>query len=141
MNALRWVKTEVPVRYVECDPMGVVHHSHYLNWLEIGRTELAKEAGIVFHEFGQKVYLPVVRVDCTYKESARYGDIVIVETALHRPTKAYLQFEYRLYRKNGRALLATGVTEHVLTYPDGRLIYRIPHAFQQQIDHFLAGVV
>ncbi|MFI4854981.1 MAG: acyl-CoA thioesterase, partial [Phycisphaerales bacterium JB065] len=30
------------VRYVECDPQGVAHHSSYVAWLEMGRTELLR---------------------------------------------------------------------------------------------------
>lgn len=30
---------EVEIRYAETDQMGVVYHSNYLVWLELGRTE------------------------------------------------------------------------------------------------------
>ncbi|MDY0409190.1 acyl-CoA thioesterase [Virgibacillus soli] len=136
---LKWVRTEVPVRYVECDPMGVVHHSHYLNWFEIGRMKLAEEAGIYFRELDKEIYFPVVHIDCAYKESAKFGDVVIVETALQQPKKAYLQFSYRIFRKYGRALLAKGESEHALTYPDGRLIYRLDAEFEQKIERFLSS--
>ncbi|MGE5704618.1 MAG: acyl-CoA thioesterase, partial [Clostridia bacterium] len=32
------------VRYSETDQMGVVYHTNYVNWLEIGRTEFLRDA-------------------------------------------------------------------------------------------------
>ena len=39
-------KSQVVVRYAETDQMGIVHHSNYPVWYEIGRTDLIKETGI-----------------------------------------------------------------------------------------------
>ena len=36
---------EIRVRYAECDPMGVAHHSAYAPWFEMGRTELLRTTG------------------------------------------------------------------------------------------------
>lgn len=38
---------EVEIRYAETDRMGVVYHSNYLVWLELGRTKLIQDLG--FH--------------------------------------------------------------------------------------------
>ncbi|GMV96130.1 MAG: thioesterase, partial [Phycisphaerae bacterium] len=37
---------EIRVRYAECDPMGFLHHSKYLEYFEMGRTELLRQSGI-----------------------------------------------------------------------------------------------
>ena len=34
------------VRYAETDQMGVVYHSNYLMWFEVGRVEFIREHGI-----------------------------------------------------------------------------------------------
>ncbi|MBL0387165.1 acyl-CoA thioesterase [Tumebacillus sp. ITR2] len=138
---MKWVKTELDVRYVECDPMNVVHHSNYLVWFEIGRIALAGEAGIDFSRLSEEIYLPVIDFRCQLKDSARFGQTVVVETALERPTKALLEFKYRVYRKQGRQLLATGETRHAMTSSAGQLIVRIPEEVQQKIDNFLGGIV
>ncbi|NFD92476.1 acyl-CoA thioesterase, partial [Clostridium botulinum] len=39
-------RTETTVRYVETDQMGVVHHSNYYPWFEMGRTEFPKATGM-----------------------------------------------------------------------------------------------
>ena len=38
------------VRYPECDPMGYLHHSHYLPMFEMGRTELLRATGVSYRE-------------------------------------------------------------------------------------------
>jgi acyl-CoA thioester hydrolase len=43
-------ETEFVVRYAETDRMGIVHHSNYPIWFEMGRTEYIKEAGISYSE-------------------------------------------------------------------------------------------
>ncbi len=36
---------DIRVRYVECDPMGYLHHARYFEFFELGRTELLRRAG------------------------------------------------------------------------------------------------
>ena len=36
---------DIRVRYCECGPMGVVHHTVYHVWFEMGRTELLRGTG------------------------------------------------------------------------------------------------
>ena len=85
------------VRYDECDPMGFVHHSIYLQYFEMGRTELLRASGGCYRdmeEAGQLVV--VVRVDCRYKKPARYDDLVTIHTQVARVTAAKIVHEYRI---------------------------------------------
>ena len=38
------------VRYVETDMMGVVHHSNYFRWFEMGRVAWLRAAGVELWE-------------------------------------------------------------------------------------------
>ncbi len=38
------------MRYAETDQMGVVYHSNYLVWFEIGRVEFMREHGLSYKE-------------------------------------------------------------------------------------------
>ena len=40
----------VRVRYAECDPMRVAHHSVYATWFELARTELLRARGLAYRE-------------------------------------------------------------------------------------------
>jgi len=40
------------VRYAETDQMGVVYHSNFFVWFEIGRVELFRELGVAYKGHG-----------------------------------------------------------------------------------------
>ncbi len=79
--------TQVRVRYPEVDRMGVAHHSHYLAWFEIGRTEMMRCLGCSYGKMETEgIFLPVVEVSCRYRAPARYDDLLEVETSLAAAT-------------------------------------------------------
>ncbi len=81
--------------------MGFVHHSNYLRYFEIGRTELLRASGGCYAEMeaaGELVV--VVRVDCRYRRPAKYDDLITVDTTIARVTAAKIIHEYAITRKN-----------------------------------------
>ena len=42
MQPIEYHDTTLRVRYAETDQMGVVYHSNYLIWFEVGRVELMR---------------------------------------------------------------------------------------------------
>ncbi|WP_366596108.1 acyl-CoA thioesterase [Bacillus pumilus] len=134
---MKWVTSEISVRYVECDSMGIVHHSHYLNWFEIGRIEFANIAGVDFHRLHQVLTLPVIDLECRYKQSAKFGDTILVETALELSNKAMLIFHYKVRRKRGKVLLVHGKTQHVFLDKEIGLLLKIPSDIDNKIKTFL----
>ena len=51
---------DVRVRYAEVDQMGVVHHSRYLEYFEMGRTELLRQGGVSYRQWEERGILLVV---------------------------------------------------------------------------------
>ena len=43
-------ETRLRVRYAETDQMGVVYHSNYLIWFEVGRVELMRQIGLSYKD-------------------------------------------------------------------------------------------
>lgn len=90
---------ELRVRYDEVDPMGFVHHSNYLKFFEIGRTELLRASGGCYRQMEESGQLVVVvRVDCRYRKPARYDDLIRVHTRINRVTAAKIIHEYEISR-------------------------------------------
>jgi acyl-CoA thioester hydrolase len=90
---------KIRVRYAETDQMGVVYHSNYLVYFEIGRTEMMRHAGITYAELEQRGYvLAVVESAMRHTGSARYDDELTVRTWLRDVTKTRLRFEYAVMR-------------------------------------------
>lgn len=80
---MREHEIELRVRYDEVDAMGFVHHSNYLRYFEIGRTELLRASGGCYRDMeaaGQ--WVVVVHVDCRYRKPARYDYVITVRTRI-----------------------------------------------------------
>lgn len=127
-------RTSLRVRYPETDQMGVVHHSHYLVWFEIGRTELMRDAGFAYAEMEKAgVRMPVVEAHCRYLRPARYDETLTVETRLEAVRRASVRFEYRVTRAGDGTLVATGSTRHAATDAEG-VPRRLPDRFLSLFD-------
>lgn len=97
-----WHAASFRVRYQESDQMGVVYHSNYLNWFEIGRTEMLRGLGLSYSALeGLGVLLPVLSADLQYKRSAKYDDIVAVYTRMTAFTPLRIAYEYEVRRVQG----------------------------------------
>ena len=107
-------KTEVLVRFNEADPLGIVWHGHYIRYFEDGREDFGAQYGIGYLDFFKNGFvIPVVNVDCSFKKSLRYGDTVIVETSFIPCEAAKIKFNYRLFNKKTKELVATGSSVQV----------------------------
>ena len=83
------------VRYRECDPMGVVYHTHYLDWFEAARTEALRARGLAYRALEEAgVMMPVVEAHVRYHGAARYDDAVEVEVTIPAPAGARVVTEY-----------------------------------------------
>lgn len=109
----------VRVRYVECDPMGVAHHTVYPVWFEIGRTELLRAAGGNYADMERDgVLLAVVKLEVTYKQPARYDDVLTLETVVS--SCGHVKIEHAYVLRRGDDVLATGRTVLACLGRDGR---------------------
>ncbi len=117
------------VRYDECDPGGFVHHSNYLSYFEIGRTEFFRSSGGRYRdiEAGGR-FVVVARVDCRYKVPAKYDDEIQLTTRIANVTTAKIVHEYEIHR-DGTLLVEATVTLAVIDR-DGRL-QRVPETLIQ----------
>ncbi|MFG0262375.1 MAG: acyl-CoA thioesterase [Novipirellula sp. JB048] len=128
---------ELRVRYDECDPMGFVHHSNYLRYFEIGRTELLRAAGGCYRDMetaGQLVV--VVRVDCRYRRPARYDDLITVQTSIARVTAAKIIHEYAITRENpaGQAESLVDATVTLAVIDREGNLQRVPPTLLEQYE-------
>jgi acyl-CoA thioester hydrolase len=121
--------TTLRVRYDECDPMGLVHHSNYLKYFEIARTELYRAGGGNYREFESGgLYVVVVRVDCRYKSPAKYDDELVIHVAISQMTEAKIVQAYRVQRE-GTTIVTADVTLAVI---DGQgRPQRIPQSLRE----------
>jgi acyl-CoA thioester hydrolase len=113
-------ETKLRVRYAETDKMGVVYHSNYIIWFEVGRVEMLRSFGFTYKEMesADDTHLPVVEVRCRYKAPALYDDEILVRTHLKNVRDSLIHFGYEALRANDKTLLAEGETVHLVV--DGK---------------------
>ena len=112
-------RTSLRVRYAETDQMGIVYHSNYLIWSEVGRSELFRDLNLPYTEFEkQGLGLAVVEVNCRYRKPTHYDDELVIVTEIDNMTSRSITFSYLVYREE--TLLAEGKTVHVFINEEGR---------------------
>ena len=109
-------EVKLRVRYAETDKMGVVYHSNFLVWMEIGRVELMRSLGFDYKqmELQDDCHLPVVDVRCRYKSPAYYDEEIVVRTELLNLRGSLIHFGYEILRERDRCILAEGETTHLV---------------------------
>lgn len=121
LKPIREIPTEgsvtLRVRYVECDPMNVVHHASYIPWMEMGRTELLREAGVSYAALEQAgVFLVVTKLDVKYRRPIIYDDVVEIRTRAHASGRIKIRHSYEIV-----------LVERMGATPDAASDPRVPH--------------
>lgn len=135
---LRGHTIDIPVRFAECDPYGVVWHGHYVLYLEHAREALTGKFGFTAAralEMGYRV--PITRLEMTYRAPALPDRIVRVIARLRDPAVARFVIDYEIRNETGN-LLATGLTEQVVVKSDGELLLTMPSGLRALCASILA---
>ena len=108
------------VRYPETDAMGVVHHSRYFQYFEMGRIELLRADGLSYAEMEMAgILFVVVKVECKFKAPARFDEELTLTTRVARRTHVRIDHVYTL--KRGPTLIAEGATTIACVDRQGQL--------------------
>jgi acyl-CoA thioester hydrolase len=113
----RVFETRLRVRYVETDQMGVVYHSNFLIWFEVGRVEALRDLGFHYRNMEREdgCFIAVVDARCRYKSPAYYDDDILVRTKIKNVRGSLIHFAYDIVRCADGTLLAEGETTHIVT--------------------------
>lgn len=129
-------KTEIRVYYADTDHEGVVYYANYLKWFEIGRTEILRQYGYDYSDIEKKnIIVPVVEVKCSYKQSAKYNDFIIVNTSIGNIGNSSIRFNYEVIRKSDNELLAEGYTVNVFVDRKTMKSIRIPEELRKALQN------
>lgn len=109
-------RSRIRVRYAETDRMGIVHHSNYPVWYEVGRTDFIKMFGTSYVDMEQAgVMTPLRNLNCHFKLPALYDDELIIRTWCTAVSAARIEFSYtvrRIESDGSETELGYGSTEH-----------------------------
>lgn len=126
---------ELRVRYAETDQMGVVYHTNYLVWCEIGRTELIRAlSGMSYATLeAEGVALAVADLSIRYHGAAKYDNLIRVKTTLTDARSRSVTFEYLISNAETGERLASARTVLVSLDPRGRPVV-MPEQLRRKLD-------
>lgn len=100
---------ELRVRYQETDGQGHVHHSNYLNYFEVARTEMLRTWGHSYREMEESgMMLVIVHAECDYQSAAKFDDLLTIETRLEKAKGVRITHQYKITRDD--QIICTGHT-------------------------------
>ena len=103
-------ETKIRVEYPHTAQMGIVHHSNYVKFFEVARTEWLRAMGITYAEMERRgVMMPIVDVAVKYRNPALYDELISVTAFVDEAPMARMTFRYEVRGEDGREI-ATGST-------------------------------
>lgn len=127
-------KVEHRVIYGDTDAGQVVYYANYFRWFESGRRELFRSLKVNYIDLDKKgVITPVVEAHCNYFHPARYDDVVVIETRISDVKEKSIKFDYKIFRKKDRKLLAAGHTINVFVNKKKMKSMKIPDDLRKKI--------
>ena len=120
--------------------MGVVYHTNFGVWFEVGRVEFLREMGFTYRDMERNdgCYIAVVELRCRYKAPARYDDSILIRTRLKHLRGSLINFAYEIVREHDGLLLAEGETVHIVT--DAQMQKReLPEKYRVEMEKALHG--
>lgn len=120
----------VRIYYEDTDFSGVVYHAGYLRFLERGRTELLRAAGVDQSALlAEGLGFAVRRMTIEFLKPARMDDLVAVETRLEAVRGASLDLAQRVLR-DGTVLVTASVQVAAVS---GARPARIPDGLRRRL--------
>lgn len=106
--------TSIRVRYADTDKMQFVYNGKYLEYFEVGRTELLRSCGLAYSELEKAGYqLPLIEAGVKYKSPAYYDDVLLITATINEINSAKVYIEYSIKKENEKEIIVTGFTSHM----------------------------
>ncbi len=103
--------TSVRVRYADTDKMGITYYSKYLEWFEVGRTEMLRDIGFPYTQLEKEgIGLPVLEAYCHYHRAAKYDQLLRIVSTVKTLPRVTIHIDYKIYDE--QVLLVDGYTTH-----------------------------
>ncbi len=127
---------EIDIRYNETDQMGIVYHANYLIWFELGRTKFLKDLGFEYSELEKRNLLfPVREVKVQYLKPCRYGENIIIETAVKEFSAIKTVYEH-IVKNDKNEVKAKGESTVICVDKDSFQIVKLNKYAQDVFDSY-----
>jgi acyl-CoA thioester hydrolase len=114
-------QTTIKVRYYECDPMGVVHHSNYIRYFECARNEMMDAWGYTVEQCqADGITFPMASAELRFHRPAIAGDFLTVTAEMEKLPLAKLVVKQQVFNQKGELCCDGVVTLGFLSAETGR---------------------
>jgi acyl-CoA thioester hydrolase len=91
--------------------MGIVHHSNYIFYYEVARTELMRSLGSSYKELEDRGVLLVIRdVQMHFISPAYYDEILTVRVSIDKEPQVKAIFDFEIFNEKGELIHTATVT-------------------------------
>ena len=119
--------------------MGIAHHSNYIVWFEIGRTDLCRETGFPYAKIESRGFLLVVtEVACRFRIPYGYDDEVLIRTSVADAASRSIRFSYELLNGAADTVHATGYSSHLWLDRESRKPVRADEEVMKAFEPFVS---
>jgi len=130
---LKGNQTKIRVIYADTDAMGIVYHTNYIKWFEIGRGELFRQMEMTYARIEEQGYgMPLTEVYAHYLSPAQYDQLLLVETEIGYVKRASIRFNYTIWDELREKVLVEGHSVHAFVDRNRRIV-RIPSFITDRI--------
>lgn len=86
------------IPFSETDAMAIVHHSNHARYLERGRIEFLRLAGLDYASLIKRgMQYPVLELKTTFKKPLVFDEAILIETAVADVSRTRLDFSYKIF--------------------------------------------
>jgi acyl-CoA thioester hydrolase len=125
---------ETRIYYGDTDAGGVIYYANYLKYFEKSWFEYLAARGLSLAQWEEKgIYFIIKRVEVNFITSARYGEMIQVQTVVSEVKGASFTFQHRVILKDTGKLLAEGKNQMVCITKEGKP-RRLPEEFLQGLE-------
>ena len=113
---------EHKINYYETDKMGITYHSNYVRFMEEARVDFLDQIGWSFDKLEEQgIVSPVLAIECNYKKSTKFADIVKIEVKVEKLAGLKMVISY-IFR-HGDDEVCTATSTHCFLDLKGKPIF------------------
>jgi acyl-CoA thioester hydrolase len=130
-------ETKIRVRYAETDQMGLVYHSNYFPYFEVGRAEAIRQLGFTYADIEKLgVIMPVVDVHVRFLRPALYDDLLTIKTVLKElPVHHKIEFHHEVFNEKDELLCAGKIILYFMQKEDMKRT-TLPEALKKKLERY-----
>lgn len=101
--------------------MQITNHTNYIRFMEEARSDYLEQIGWPYDKLEKAgIISPVVNVDCKYKKTTTYPDLIKIETNISKVSRVKLTLSYKMTVAD--ELVCSAKSSHCFLDKNGKIV-------------------